>query len=116
MDDLAKAAVRRVVAHVRDKHGSGTNLARAIEPWYGRTDRSTVDAWANGSNNPPAWVVFALAMAERISLDEFLLPAEDRRALQDQVAELRLDVQALQVQVAQLLEREETMREGERPA
>jgi hypothetical protein len=107
MDDQAKAAAARVVARARAKAGSGTKLARAIEPWYGPTDRSTVDAWANGSSNPPAWVLFMLAREFTLSLDEEVLQVEDRRSLLDQVAELQLDMRAMQVQMARLLESNE---------
>jgi hypothetical protein len=100
----AQAAVGRLCAHARAQAGSGAKLARAIERWYGSTDRSTVDAWANGSGNPAAWVVFALAHQFGLSLDEFLLSADDRRSLQEQLGELRQDVQALQIQVARIIE------------
>lgn len=108
----AKAAVARVVAHARARRGGGAGLARAIMAFYGSGKRSTVDAWVNGSSNPPAWVIFALARAEGISLDEFLMSEGDRRPLYERLAEVEGDIAALRVLVAQLLEPGEARSEG----
>ena len=110
MENAAKTGVARFVSQARSRAGSGAELTRVIEAWYGQNGkpgRSTVDSWANGSNPPPGWVLFALARKYDLSLDEFALSDEDRRSLADQLAELRLDVQALQVEMARLLEGDE---------
>lgn len=110
MDERSRDAVARLVSHARAKAGSGAKLAQMIEQWYGQNDKpslSTVNAWANGSNPAPGWVLFALARVYGLSLDEFAFSEEDRRTLADQLAELRQDVQALQIHVARLLEQED---------
>lgn len=106
MDAEGKASVTRFCARARDKAGSGTKLQELLSPWYQAKNRSTVDAWANGSGDPPSWVLYTMARELDLSLDEFTIPEADHRSLREQIAELRADVQALQVQVARLLEQE----------
>lgn len=88
--ETSRAAVARFVAHVRALEGSGQALADALAPLMGGSlNRSTVDFWASGRNDPPAWLLFYMAGRWGVSLDEFALADEDRRTLQRQIEELR---------------------------
>lgn len=88
--EISRAAVARFVARVRAKEGSGQALADALAPVTGGSlSRSTVDFWASGRNDPPAWLLFYMARHWKVSLDECAMDEEDRRALLDQIKELR---------------------------
>lgn len=62
-----------------------------------------MDFWISGTNDPPSWLLFKIAQAWKLSLDEFALDEEDRRALQDQLREVRVHLAIVQEHVQRLL-------------
>lgn len=88
--------------------GSEDNLAKLVSPWAKPPGaepykRQAVNAWIIGRNNPPAFLLFALARHYGLSLDEFLLGAEERRTLQEQLREARTHLAAVEAAVNRLL-------------
>lgn len=90
MGDHDDELVGRFIARARERVGSEQALAELA----GRLDRrdysrQAVNNWVHGRADPPARLVLSIARELRISLDEFLMPDEERQTLEEKVEEMR---------------------------
>jgi hypothetical protein len=106
MENRARLAVGRFVAHAIESRGGVEQFIAAIRIWAGPVGTSTVYAWRRGENDPDAWLLFLIAREWRLSLDEYAMSEEDRRSLLDQLRELRERMERLEEPPATLPEPE----------
>src|SRR5215472_6680241 len=84
-EQQAKAAVRGFVARAVEKPRSAEEIALR----FGLTS-AAVGHWKTGATQPAAWHLFKIAADYKLSIDDWLMPEEDRRSLEGRVEALEL--------------------------